>query len=392
MPKKSILSFVCLTLMAPMLQAEPLPQNLDPKVRLDESTRNEAKGSILRGKQWLLDQQQEKGHWSTEVYPAMTGLALWALLQSGDITEEKDIAAVNKAKAFLLSQTKPDGSIYHPKGGLRNYNTALSMVALHMTGHEDAQVAVLKARTYVAKSQHLADDEFRGGFGYDQAADRLYADGINTATAVEAMTLTQDAEDRRPAGQPKASINKEAVSQFYDRTKNDPKVNKGNVHVSEKADDQGGHFYKPNDTRGGSYEAEDGTIKFNSYASMTYAAMLSYIYADVSRDDHRVKSTYDWARKHWTLEENPGNGMKAYYYFFNVLSKGLNALDQDIIETADGPINWRAEVLRRGIELQKIETNGSGYWINEESKWMERDKVLVTAYVLIGMQVALGAE
>jgi squalene-hopene/tetraprenyl-beta-curcumene cyclase len=127
---------------------------------------------------------------------------------------------------------------------------------------------------------------------------------------------------------------------------------------------------------------------------MTYAGLLSFIYAKVDRNDPRAKSAFDWATKHWTLDENPGMGSEGQYYFYNVLAKGLAAYGQDQFTLENKKqINWRAELARKLIGLQKIDPkNGAGYWVNPSGRWFEADPVLVTAYSLIALEIAAGQE
>ena len=58
-----------------------------------------------------------------------------------------------------------------------------------------------------------------------------------------------------------------------------------------------------------------------------------------------------------------------------------------------GTVNWRAELVKKLIGMQKIEAaTGGGYWVNTENRWMEADPVLVTAYTLIALETALGPQ
>ena len=135
-------------------------------------------------------------------------------------------------------------------------------------------------------------------------------------------------------------------------------------------------------------------VVLRSYGSMTYAGMLSLIYAEVSKNDPRVQSAFKWAVNHWSLDENPGMGPEGLYYFFNIMSKSLSAFGQEAIpaKTSDKPVGWRSELIRKLIALQRTEKDGSGegYWVNESNRWLESDPVLVTAYTLIALDVALG--
>ena len=131
-----------------------------------------------------------------------------------------------------------------------------------------------------------------------------------------------------------------------------------------------------------------------SYGSMTYAGLLSLIYADVSRNDPRVQSAFKWAVNHWSLGENPGMGPEGLYYFYNIMAKSLAAFGQEAIPVKSGgkPVSWRAELIRKLISLQRMDTDGSGtgYWVNDNNRWLENDPVLVTAYTLIALDAAIG--
>jgi hypothetical protein len=49
-------------------------------------------------------------------------------------------------------------------------------------------------------------------------------------------------------------------------------------------------------------------------------------------------------------------------------------------------------MIKQLTRLQKVETDGSGegYWVNANNRWLENDPVLVTAYTLIALDIALG--
>ena len=137
---------------------------------------------------------------------------------------------------------------------------------------------------------------------------------------------------------------------------------------------------------------EDGTVRFRSYGSMTYAGLLSLIYSEVTRDDPRVQSAFSWAARNWTLDENPGMGQEGLFYFYNILSKSLAAYGQNQIPLKDGrQIAWRNELIKKLVGLQKIDPKtGAGYWVNEQNRWWEADPVLVTSYSLLALEIALG--
>jgi squalene-hopene/tetraprenyl-beta-curcumene cyclase len=112
---------------------------------------------------------------------------------------------------------------------------------------------------------------------------------------------------------------------------------------------------------------------------MTYAGLLSYSYAEVGPDDPRVQAALDWIRKHYTVDENPGMGAKALYYYYLVFAKALAALDQDVVVDGAGVRHdWRRDLGGKLLGLQHPE----GYWVNEEPAWWQDNEVLVTAFTV----------
>lgn len=380
MKSKAVLLLLSVLILQPFAQAQ-----------LSESVRREGEDAVRRGLQWLISQQKPAGYWSSPEWPALTAFAVWALVLNEDY---RDSEAVEKGVQYLLSNVQEDGGIYVvPKiefkgGGKSNYNTAISMVALYLTGRDDVLPVVLDARTFIAAGQHLGGDVYYGGFGYDASTERAYADLSNTYIAMEGMALTESAEDFRTEGEI-AEIDKQAAEEFISKIQNRKESNDADW-VSETPENKGGFAYHPEESKAGTITSEDGTVYFRSFGSMTYAGLLSLIYADVDRNDPRIQSAIDWSVLHWSLDSNPGMGNQGLYYFYNVLSKALAVYGQDQLVGEDGTrINWRQEFVKKLVSLQKIDENGNGYWVNEENRFWEADPVLVTGYTLIALQVAL---
>ncbi len=358
---------------------------------VSESLSHEGQAALERGLKWLVARQDAGGHWSSPEFPALTALPLWALVRGGS----PDPAVVDRAVQYILSCVHPDGSIFREPsterkgGGLANYNTALCMTALHATGRPELIPTIQNARRFIAGTQHLGDDIYRGGMGYDPDTGRPYADLSNSYLAYEAMRLTQSVEDLRKAGDPKADLDWEAARQFIQRVQNLPESN-DQPWADGSPDQKGGFAYKPDGSQAGTTTDAAGIVRFRSYGSMTYAGLLSFIYAETDKTDPRVASAADWALRHWTLDENPGMGQQGLYYFYNVLSKALAVYGQDVLMVQDGkPIHWREELIRALISRQKIEPDGTGYWVNAEGRWWEADPILVTSYTLLALEIAL---
>ncbi len=352
---------------------------------LDLSVANEATAAINRTLDWLVANQKDNGAWSDENFPALTALPLWAFAMSDHPQKAK---VIDKAIAFILTCVRDDGGIYselkgQKGGGLSNYNTAICLTSLQATGREDLVPVILNARKFIAGSQHFGGDIYKGGMGYDKDNERAYTDLLNSVMAFEAMAQTAGVESKRDSTEKHVDLNWAEARAFLDRLQNKQESGEENA---------GGFPYRPDESKAGETNIE-GRVVFRSYGSMTYAGLLALIYSDVSREDPRAKSAFDWSVKHWSLEENPGMGHQGQYFFYNILSKSLSAYGQNSINLGDGQaIDWREEVIKKLLSLQKIDESGRGYWVNETGRFWESNPVLSTAYAVQALQIATGVR
>jgi squalene-hopene/tetraprenyl-beta-curcumene cyclase len=386
----------------PSVQAETVPA-IPPRIDttilpelahspVPESLTREARAAVERSVAWLKANQQEGGHWSNPDFPALTALPVWALAKNGVI----DDPAIQRATDYLVSTFNENGSFCREPsekrkgGGLCNYNTALTIVALHATGNPDFISKIQQGRTFLAGIQHFGDDIYHGGMGYDAETGRAYADLSNSTLAFEAMRLTENVEDLRTETGTRADLDWAAAAAFIERVQNRPESNDQDWASDDPAE-YGGFAYRPDASMAGAVTNEAGEVRLRSYGSMTYAGLLSFIYADVDKSDPRVQSAYEWATKHWTLEENPGMGAQGLYYYYHTLAKAMAAMDVGIVTLTESgeAINWRTELIKTLVGRQKIAPDGTGFWVNEENRWWEADPTLVTAYTLLALAMAL---
>jgi squalene-hopene/tetraprenyl-beta-curcumene cyclase len=356
------------------LTSSEAPSTLDP------SLANEVRAAINRGVDWLVSQQRADGSWSNPKFPALTALAVQSLVLS---KRDDARAAVDRGVAFIKTCVQTNGGIYVEVqgvkgGGLANYNTAICMTALHAVGDPSLTRIVQNARRFVAGAQHFGEDEYRGGFGYDSQTKRAYTDLLNTYYAVVAMRETASVEDLRPAGEKRVDIDWTETVRFVSRMQNPPAAG---------TNDAGGFVYNPTDPKAGAVTNTAGVVVFRSYGSITYAGLLALVYANVSPDDVRVRSAYDWASRHWSLEENPGMGQQGLYFFYNVLTKALAVYGKPTVSASgDRQIAWRKDVAAKIVSLQQVDKDGRGFWLNPNGRYWESDTVLVTAYSLISLE------
>lgn len=364
--KTSMLSVMLLLGLANRLIGEPLSPELMKQV----------KDAVAKGAGWLQKNQKENGAWSEAGMPALTGLPLWALASSG-LPACKESA--DKAVAFIVSKQNPDGGIYVDQpdkkgGGLGNYNTSICVTALHATGRKDLAPAILKARTYIASSQHFGDDNHQGGFGYDKNNKRTYTDLNNTAFSMDALRRTQSVEDLRPATEKRVDANWEAALKYVEKMQN------------KEGETKGGFAYNTEDPKGGATTNANGTVMLRAYGSMTYAGVLSMLHANLDKSDPRVRGAFDYASKFWSVDEHPGQGQQGLYFYFNIMARALSAAAVDALPKASGEIRWREEMVKKVLLLQKPD----GSWVNDNNRWWENDPVLATSYAMLALEFASG--
>ncbi len=352
-----------------------------PPGKLTPSVANEVNAAINRSLDWLASNQKEDGSWSNGDFPALTALALQAFIRSSHPAKE---TAVPKAVRYILSCVQTNGGIYkdlkgQKGGGLSNYNTAICMTALGLMKDPSLTVIIQNARKFIADTQHFGGDVYDGGFGYDSETQRPYADLLNTYYSAEAMNATASVEDSRQTARKRVDIDWGKTIKFIEQMQNKPDSGEEN---------SGGFFYKPGESKAGATTNQEGVIVFRSYGSITYAGLLSLLYAEVSRDDPRVLSAFHWSARHWSLNENPGMGSEGLFFFYNIIAKSLNAYGADLLPQRDGSfIAWREELAKRLVSLQKVEATGLGYWRNDTGRFWENDPVLSTAYALIALEL-----
>lgn len=349
------------------------------------SLRNEVERAIAKGLAWLEKNQDPDGFWSTKDNPAVTALALVAFQgwPTSDASPRKR-DALKKGYEFILGCAQPDGGIYQKD--MPNYNTAVSMMALLAANQAEYKPIILKARQFIIGLQSdfgepgKVDDIFDGGIGY--GSRYKHSDMSNTFLALEALYYSKRLiEDEKLVGA--RDLNWNAAIQFIQNCQNLPDYNK-QKWVADDPQNKGGFVYYPGNSMAGETNLPPGRAALRSYGSISYAGMLSYIYADLKRDDPRVKAVFDWLRANYTLNENPGMGPQGIFFYYHTMTKALTLAEVDQLETPDGKkIDWRKDLALRLINLQK----GDGSWANDNGRWWEKEASLVTAYAVISLEM-----
>jgi squalene-hopene/tetraprenyl-beta-curcumene cyclase len=349
------------------------------------SLKNELKQSIARGNAWLVEQQKEKGFWDDGGLPAFTGLTLTALVRDPnvDLSDGKLPDHMKKGFDWLVAQQKEDGGIYNR--GLAVYNTATSLTALASSGIGEYDAAIVKARRHLVANQWdigekgKTDNQNDGGIGYGSKDD--HTDMSNTYLALEAMVLSDKViEDGNFGDQP--NLDWDAALKFLSRSQNLTETN-DQEWASDDPKNKGGFIYTPGDSKAGTDVTSDGKVALRSYGSISYAGLMSLIYAKLSPDDPRVIAVKEWLGKNYTVEENPNMGPEGLYYYYQAMAKALNAAGIDKLKLGDGSeADWRKDLGGKLLASQR--ENGS--WVNDNGRWMESNPVLVTAYTVMALE------
>jgi squalene-hopene/tetraprenyl-beta-curcumene cyclase len=348
-----------------------------------ESVRQEIRQAIARGNQWLESRQNPDGHWDDGQLPAITALALNAAVRDPNLDLAKPFPDhIEKGFTWLLAQQKEDGGIYNR--GLSVYNTATAVTALMASARKDFHPAVVKARGHLIKNQWdigepgITDNPNDGGIGYGSSNE--HTDLSNTVLAIEALALSRKVvEDGNFGDQPE--LDWQAAIKFLSRCQNLEETN-DQPWASNDPDNKGGFIYSSFESKAGEMQTADGRTALRSYGSMSYAGLLSLIYAKLSPDDPRVTAVKEWLGRNYTLDENPGMGAQGLYYYYHTMSKALSAAGVDQLALQEGRnADWRNDLAVKLLTRQRDD----GSWVNDNGRWMESNPVLVTAFTVLAL-------
>lgn len=353
----------------------------------DQSFANEVEHALSRGLTWLQANQNSNGWWSTPDQPAVTALALTAFKgEPKNRYRASEPAWLKRGYDFVLGSAQPDGGIH--RSNLVTYNTSISMMALLAANKPEYDPTIRKARGFLVGLQRdfgdkgRLDDVFDGGIGYGSKYE--HSDMGNTLAALEAIYHSRHlVADQKQLSDAK-DLDWAAAISFLQNCQNLTAYNK-QKWASDDAKNKGGFVYYPGHSMaGGETNAAIGRIALRSYGSISYGGMLSYIYANLKRDDPRVLAVFDWLRGNYTLEENPGMGPQGLYYYIHTMTKALTAYGVEELELKDGrKLNWRKEVAMRLLNLQRQD----GSWFNDNARWWEKDPALVTSYAVLSLEM-----
>ncbi len=379
------LAFMVLTSALAIAQSEPPPASPTG----DLSLQLEVERAIERGLAWLREQQDPAtGAWSDSGYPALTALPVIALHGASKEPDPSASRPIDRGLAFILGCRRDDGGIYTES--LATYNTSLCLLARTLAGDPAVESAIVAARKFLIAQQAdydeagATDNPFDGGIGY--GGTYTHSDLSNSHLALEALYHSRkrlaDSAAAPDPGVPGTTLDWDAALRFIERCQNLPGSN-DQGWASDDPDNRGGFIYFPGDSKAGTQSLPDGRLVPRSYGSMTYAGLLSFIYAELEAGDPRVTAALDWLRAHYTVEENPGMKDEGLFYYYHTMAKALNIAGIKELELQNGRrADWRLDLARKLFDLQ----GSDGSWVNDSGRWWEKDPVLVTSYAVLALE------
>ncbi len=385
-----------------------------PALAIDPERAARAHEMSARAIAWLRTQQDAgTGGWGVPpegpVYPAITGLVLnGMLMEPGIDATDPD---VERALGFILSYRQEDGGIYDRV--LANYNTSICLSALARARTSEANAAIAPAQAFLRGLQYGESADVDSPVGAEtKVVDRSHPfyGGVGYGTHGRPdnsnLNLMLEALHDSGVGGDDPAFQRALV--FLARTQMSDAIN--DMPYADHSS-QGGFIYATSpdaqSVDGLIGQSQAGAIdetlsngqtmsRLRAYGSMTYAGFKSYIYADLERDDPRVVAAYEWLRRNYTLEENPGIGTDGMYYYFVTFARAMDAWGEPTIDVAvqdseEGRAgartqtrDWANDLIDRLASLQ----NEDGSFRSVDDRWMENHPVLITAYALIALQHA----
>jgi squalene-hopene/tetraprenyl-beta-curcumene cyclase len=325
--------------------------------------------------------QDERGGWSTDRTPGITGIVVSGFLKTGQATPNDPVVA--KGLAYIESLVNPEKKHIagkDPKVQLLNYVTSVNVMALANANRADKYKAVIGDAVEFLKKLQWDEGEgidsknpFFGGVGYDSKSRPDLSNFNKFVDALEAAGIPKD----DPA------LKKGIV--FLNRSQN--LKSEHNDQPWAKLIDDGSFIYTP--ALGGATKVQDAPGpdgSFPGYASMTYAGIKSMIYCGVSKDDPRIKKAYEWIQRNYTVDANAGmpesRSQWGLFYYYHTMAKCLDALGVDYVIDAKGvKHDWRKDITNALLKRQKPD----GSFQNDAANWMEADPNLVTGYALLAL-------
>ncbi len=298
-------------------------------------------------------------------HPGTTALASLAMVSADGVAASDP--RVEPSLTALAKLAKPDGAIYDKDYPV--YVTAIATLAF-AKAHINTDL-VEKAQRWLADKQFGENtkvdgkDPNYGGVGYGTDATHPDADLSNLHFALDAL------KDSTLADRPDVLAR---AQKFLERCQNRSESND-----QPWTGNDGGFVYKPGASKAGATA---------SSGSMTYAGIAGFLYTQADAQDPRVAAALDYIKANYSVDENPGLGLKGLYYHHHMMARALGLLGSRTLVDAEGQSHdWPAELTTKLLAMQKPD----GSWANTDETYWENNPAIATSRALLALEHALDA-
>ena len=172
---------------------------------------------------------------------------------------------------------------------MKTYTTAVSLLALSSVERTDRITDTIRGAQAYLKRNQLKEGVFTGGLGYgDEEPKRdpetgkfvIKRNGIPNLSASAFAT-----EAMYESGYSMSDPFWKHVITFTRKCQNNSETN-----TEKWASNDGGFIYRPANSKAGQVKKPGGGIGYKSYGLMSYAGLMSLLYAYVDKSDQRVQS------------------------------------------------------------------------------------------------------
>jgi hypothetical protein len=332
--------------------------------------------ALARAAEYLWRQQAEDGGWHSHTYgllrtgQSLTPFVLEALLQVPENIYPAPRAKVERAIAFIRSNTQSDGSVGMSDPSIAdypNYSTALSVSALCRAQRPGWEAEVHRMVEYLRKQQFTEQN----GWGKDDPAYGAWGMGGNRRTPpntghVDLSMTRYVIEALRAAGVPTSDPVFACARIFVERCQNL---------------EDGGFFFTTTefDTNKAGHDGE----RFRSYGTTTADGILALLATGLPPGHQRVLAGQRWLTGHHRDMDVPGFLGEAYqrwprglaFYYAAASAQAFRALKATSGRSVIG-------------ELERTQ-RADGSWTNPENLVKEDDPFIATAFAIRALAALL---
>jgi hypothetical protein len=337
---------------------------------------------LARAAEYLWSQQAEDGGWHSHTYgllrsgQSLTPFVLEALLEIPAEVLPLPQARVDRALAFIKSQTQPNGGLGLADSGIPdypNYSTALAVSALSRArrpGWESQiqpMIAYLRTQQFTDQNGwHPADPVYGAwgmGGGRRTPPDTGHVDLSMTRYVLQAL---------RAAGVPATDPIFKQAQMFVERCQNfDPR---------QPADADGGFFFSTTeyDTNKAGHDGK----RFRSYGTTTADGILALLAAGLPPDDPHISAAQHWLTAHHHDMAVPGFIGPAYQRWPRGLAFYYSAAATEAFHSVH---------LQEGsgiIDGLRSTQRPDGSWANPENLVKEDDPLIATGFAIRALVAA----